>query len=75
MNTYYQTDPTIQFIEINIPSHLNCLEEQIQLTEKIEKIFQSILDSTNKPISFSEEDLFLLAILMKSVEYNEKNKE
>ena len=74
VNTYYQSDPTLQSIEIIIPFHLKLLKDQTQIKERIDQIFQEIIESTNKPISVSEEEIFLLTLLLRSIEYQEKDK-
>lgn len=74
VNTFYQSDPTIQFMEFNIPFHLKLLKDQTQIEEKIDKIFQTIIKSTSKPVSFSDEEMFLLTLLLRSIGYQEKDK-
>ena len=74
VNTFYQSDPTIQFMEFNIPFHLKLLKDQTQIKEKIDKIFQAIIKSTSKPVSFSDEEMFLLTLLLRSIGYQEKDK-
>ncbi|KAK8897984.1 hypothetical protein M9Y10_000228 [Tritrichomonas musculus] len=73
VNTSYQADPTIQSIEINIPFHLKLLKDQTQIKEKIENIFQKIIESSSKPITVSEEEVFLLTLLLRSIDYQEKD--
>lgn len=78
VSTYYQADPTIQYIELNIPSNFNIKEEQASLKNKIEIIFQTIINSTNRPKTVSKEDLFLMILLMRLIGYenfdNNQNK-
>ena len=71
VNTYYQTDPTIQNIEINIPSHFHLKDEQTNLKDKIETIFQTILSTTDQPKSISEEEEFLFVLLLRLIEYDD----
>lgn len=53
---------------------MNLLKDQTEIKEKMEKLFQEIIKSTIKPISVSEEETFLLTLLLRSIEYQEKDK-
>ena len=73
VNTFYQSDPTIESIELYIPFHFKLLKDQTQIKDKIDQIFQKIIESTSKPISVSEEEIFLLTLLLRSIDYHEKD--
>ena len=73
VNTFYQTDPTIQSIEINIPIHLKLFKDQTHIKEKIDKNFEKIIESSNKPITFSEKETFLLTLILRSIDYQSKD--